>query len=383
MDIILNGMTWSHKRGYAPLAACSELWRKQAGVEIRWDKRSLQDFEAYPIEELARRYDLIVIDHPHVGQVARENCLAPFDGAARAADREALARASVGPSYVSYGFKGRQWALPIDAATQVQAWRPDLVASPPALWDEAVDLARNGMVLCPLRPPHSLMVLYTLSGNLGRPCAVEGPDLIDAEAGAEAFERIRELAALVDARCFAMDPIDVFEAMADADSPFACAPLVYGYVSYTENRFRANRIGFADIPALGSNGPVGSALGGTGIAVSALSAHKEAAADFAYWVASADVQAGLYAASGGQPAHAAAWESDAVNAPVADFYRATRRTLEGSWLRPRHDGYMPFQDSAARLLNEALQSGSPARETVRRVNALFRASFAAESRRQL
>ncbi len=376
MDTILDGMTWSHPRGYAALVACSKLWRKKTGVEIRWDKRSLQDFEAYPVEELARRYDLIVIDHPHVGQVTREGCLAPFDDRARAADREALARASVGPSYASYDWQGRQWALPIDAATQVQAWRPDLIASPPALWDEAVDLAQ---ALCPMRPPHSLMVLYTLSGNLGRPCSVGGPGLVDAEAGAEAFERMRELTAFIGARCFAMDPIDVFEAMSDADTPFACAPLIYGYVSYAADGFRARRIRFADIPALGSNGPVGSALGGTGIAVSALSAHNKAAADFAYWVASADIQAGLYAASGGQPAHAAAWGSDAVNAPVADFYRATRRTLEGSWLRPRHDGYMPFQDSAARLLNEALQSGRRARETVGRINALFRATFGGES----
>ena len=119
---------------------------------------------------------------------------------------------------------------------------------------------------------------------------------------------MRELTAFIGARCFAMDPIDVFEAMSDADTPFACAPLIYGYVSYAADGFRARKIRFADIPALGSNGPVGSALGGTGIAVSALSAHNKAAADFAYWVASADIQAGLYAASGGQPAHAAAWE---------------------------------------------------------------------------
>ncbi len=376
MDIILHGMTWSHERGHAPLVACSRLWRDRTGVEIGWDKRSLQDFEAYPVDELARRYDLIVIDHPHVGQVTREGCLAPFDDPARAADRDALARGSVGPSYASYDWQGRQWALPIDAATQVMAWRPDLLAEPPSFWDEAVDLARRGAAICPMRPPHSLMVLYTLTGNLGRPCAVEGPDLIDAEAGAEAFDRLRELTALIGPRSFAMDPIDAYEAMADAGSPFACAPLIYGYVSYAADGFRARRIRFADIPALGANGPIGSALGGTGIAVSALSANQKAAADFAYWVASADVQAGLYAASGGQPAHAAAWESDAVNAPVADFYRATRRTLEGSWLRPRHDGYMPFQDAAARLLNEALQAGWQGRETVGRINTLFRASLA-------
>ena len=60
----LKGMTWSHPRGYEPMVACSKLWEEQTGVGIDWDKRSLQDFESYPVEDLARQYDLIVIDHP-------------------------------------------------------------------------------------------------------------------------------------------------------------------------------------------------------------------------------------------------------------------------------------------------------------------------------
>ena len=379
LGIVLRGMTWSHPRGYDPLVACAELWRETTGVAIAWDKRSLQDFEAYPVEDLARRYDLIVIDHPHVGQITREGCLTPFDDPARARERKALERASVGPSYASYLWQGRQWALPIDAATQVLAWRPDRIDAPPRLWSDVLALARTGAALCPMRPPHSLMVLYTLTGNLGRPCAVEGPDLVDAGAGAEAYERMRELMAFLDPRCFGMDPIDVFEAMAAPESRIACAPLIYGYVSYSLEGFRPRRILFADIPALGDDGPVGSALGGTGIAVSALSAETEAAADFAYWVASGEIQAGLYAASGGQPANAEAWEADAVNAPVAEFYRATRRTLEGAWLRPRHDGYMAFQDAAATLLTAALQSGAGAKETIARINALYRASLASRA----
>ena len=62
MEITLRGMTWNHPRGYDPLAACARVWRERTGVEILWDKRSLQDFETYPVEELARRYDLIIID---------------------------------------------------------------------------------------------------------------------------------------------------------------------------------------------------------------------------------------------------------------------------------------------------------------------------------
>ena len=55
MDIVLRGMTWTHPRGYDPLVACSKLWRDKTGVSIEWDKRSLQDFEAYPVEELSQQ----------------------------------------------------------------------------------------------------------------------------------------------------------------------------------------------------------------------------------------------------------------------------------------------------------------------------------------
>ncbi|MBL8581954.1 MAG: carbohydrate ABC transporter substrate-binding protein [Rhizobiaceae bacterium] len=370
-------MTWSHPRGFDPMVACAEIWRERTGVSIVWEKRSLQDFESFPVEELARAYDMIVIDHPHVGQITDEGCLAPLDVAGREAERDALAAGSVGQSYPSYAWAGRQWAFPIDAATQVQAWRPDAMAEPLGRWSDVVALARQGKVLLPLRPPHSLMCFYTFTGNLGRACSATGPgDLIDIETGSQAWELLREIDALVDPSCRGMDPIAVSERMVEQNSPFLCSPLIYGYVSYATDGFRPKRLAFADIPVAGAHGPVGSALGGTGIAVSAFSREKQAAIDFAYWVASGDVQRGPYAAAGGQPGHAAAWDDDAVNRATHDFYRATRRTLEGAWVRPRHDGYMGFQQAASDRINEGLAAGHAARPVVDDLNRLFRESFA-------
>lgn len=374
----LKGMTWNHPRGYDPMVACSRLWREKTGVSIEWEKRSLQDFESFSVEELARAYDLIVIDHPHVGQITAEKCLAPLDVPGREAEREALAKASVGRSYPSYTWQDRQWAFPIDAATQVQAWRPDLIDAAPKIWTEVLELAQRSRVLLPLRPPHSLMCFFTLAADLGRPCAVESPsDLIDPDNGETVFEMLREIAALLDPECLTMDPIAVFEKMAEAGSRIACAPLIYGYVPYATAGFRPNRLFFCDMPTVGGNGPVGSALGGTGIAVSAFSAAGEEAIDFAYWIASGDVQRGLYAAAGGQPGHAAAWEDEAVNVATGDFYRGTRATLEGAWVRPRHDGYMAFQQAASDRLNEGLAGRQDAPRVVADINRLFRQSFAA------
>ena len=369
----LRGMTWSHPRGYDPMVACSALYKKEKGVEIEWDKRLLQDFESFPVEELARAYDLIVIDHPHVGQIMKEGCIEPLDIDGREAAFDALARAGVGGSFRSYNWQGRQWAFPIDAATQVQAHRDDL-ADRAETWDEVLELAEQGGVLLPLRPPHSLMTFYTLSANLMAPCATSGDILVDAKKGAMAFDMIAELAALIDTACYDMDPIAVFERMAEEGSTIACAPYIYGYVNYAISGFRPNLLTFTDIPEAGIIGPSGSALGGTGIAVSAFSKAKDAAIDFAYWIASGDVQKGPYAASGGQAGHTAAWEDDVVNDATGDFYRGTRATLEASWVRPRYDGYMGFQQAASDRINAGLKAGEKGESVVTDLNRLFRDS---------
>jgi multiple sugar transport system substrate-binding protein len=374
-DISLKGMTWDHPRGYDPLVACSAEWRRLTGVTVEWDKRSLQDFESFPVEELAQRYDFIVIDHPHVGQVTAEDCLLPLD-VDRGGTVVAARDGSVGASWRSYNWRGRQWALPIDAAAQVQAWRPDLIAAPTSRWSDVMALADAGRVLCPMRVPHSLMVFFTLAANLGRPSATGGPgELIDAETGAVVFKMMRDLTARIDPVCFAMDPIAVLEAMAEKDSHVAIAPLIYGYVSYAHEDFRDRRVAFADIPVVGDNGPIGSTLGGTGIAVSARTAYPKEATDFACWVASGDVQRTIYAAAGGQPGHAAAWDDPVVNAAAGNFYRATRATLEGAWVRPRHDGYMGFQEAGAEAINQALTKGGDGDRLVAELNRMFRQSF--------
>lgn len=87
------------------------------------------------------------------------------------------------------------------------------------------------------------------------------------------------------------------------------------------------------------------------------------------------MQRGVYAASGGQPGHGDAWQDDKVNAAAHDFYRATRATLEGAWLRPRHDGYMTFQQAGSDRLNEGLRGRERPRLVVEELNRLFHASF--------
>ncbi|MGO4566430.1 extracellular solute-binding protein [Rhizobium sp. 2YAF20] len=367
----LKAMTWSHPRGYDPMVACSTLWHDKTGDEITWEKRSLQDFEAFPVDELAAAYDLIVIDHPHVGQITREDCLLPLDDAEFGAEIEAIAAGTVGRSYPSYNWQGRQWAFPIDAATQVQAYRPDRIGGPVRDLEEIIRLAAAGKAILPMRPPHSLMTFYTLAAHLGFPCSVEGPELISREGGEVALDWMARLVSRMDPACDKMDPIEVLDQMGKTDCPCDVSPFIYGYVSYSFAGFRPARIAFADIPVIAGRPPAGSALGGTGIAVSAKTAAPDQAKAFARWISSGPVQAGPYAASNGQPGHSDAWTNDKVNGRTLNFYRNTRATLEGAFVRPRHDGYMAFQQQASELITGGLRNGARHRVLLDKLNELF------------
>lgn len=373
--ITLKGMTWSDPRGYDPVVAAAQAFAAlHPDVAITWEKRSLQGFESTPVDELAARFDLMVIDHPHVGAVVTENCLLPID---RHAEPEALLRLegeTVGKSFASYRLAGHQWALPIDAATQVQAIRPDRQPRPLKRWDEVMDAARKGTVLWPLRPPHVLMSFFTLAANLGDPCAVTKGPLVSRKTGTAVLAALQALADLVDPACQTMDPIAALDALADSRT-HGIIPLTYLYAPYACAGYRSNPIAFHDIPAIGAGGPIGSALGGTGIAISARTAHPELCTRFALWLASAEVQRGLYAANNGQPGNARAWGDAAVNAAVGNAYANTRLTHEAAWLRPRHQGYMAFQDEGSDIVLKAITGRMPHVVALDALDRLFIESF--------
>lgn len=352
--VTIKGMTWSDPRGYDPVvAAAAEFSRLNPGVSITWEKRSLQGFESTPVDQLAAAFDLMVIDHPHVGAVVDDGCLLPIDIHAASEDLLRLEGETVGKSFASYRLGGRQWALPIDAAAQVQAIRPDLQPAPVQRWDQVMEAARDGAVLWPLRPPHVMMGFFTLSANLGDPCAVTKGPLVGRKTGHAVLQALQALADLVDPACRMMDPIAALDALSES-SRHRIIPLTYLYAPYARDGYRPRRIAFHDIPAIGQGGPIGSALGGTGIAVSALTAAPELCTRFAVWLASSEVQRGLYAGNNGQPGNARAWGDPAVNAAVGNAYAHTRLTHEAAWLRPRHKGYMAFQEAGSHILLDAI-----------------------------
>lgn len=373
----LKGMTWDHARGFDPMVATSNAYgQAHPGVQITWEKRSLQAFADRPIKEMANAYDLMVIDHPHVGQVSDSGELMALDTVGRGADLTRLADNSIGASHQSYEFNGHQWALAIDAATPVAAYRSDLLIAAPTRWSEVLELARQGRVAFALIPINALMTFMGLARNMGVDLAETPKQFIDRETGVQLLELMREIVSLMDPACLTLDPIGVLDWMGRTNDGPAYSPFGYGYTNYSRSGYCRFPLKFADAPGFDDNGPRGTVLGGTGIAVSSSTKHADVAVDYAFWIAGADCQKGLFFESGGQPGNAAAWEDDACNKATRDFFRGTRETLKTSWLRPRYDGYMGFQDRAGDIIHSCLRGDTSINVTLDHLQSTYQESRA-------
>jgi multiple sugar transport system substrate-binding protein len=363
----LRALTWEHERGQGSLTAAASRYRELTGVHVEVRARSLQAFADEPLDRATAGFDLVVLDHPHIPLAAEAGWLVPLDGTGHDQELSDLAAHSVGRSHASYRHGGRQWGLAHDAAAQVAAYRPDLLPAPPRTWAEVLDLAREGRVLWPAKPIDAFSSLCTLAAhtaalNPARHTDDAAPGLADGSAEhltptllGECLELLHQLAALVPAECLTHNPIDVAERLV-GDEGFAYAPLLFGYTNYSRLGYRRHRLRYVDMPVLTAGAaPIGSLLGGAGVAVPSTSEHIAQAVDFAFWVAGSEAQCGIYFDGGGQPAHAVAWQDDRLNRETLDFFRGTRSTLEGAWTRPRAVGFLPFQDSISELVTACLR----------------------------
>lgn len=350
---VLRGITWEHPRGYdCYVRASAEYARLHPETTIEWTARSLQAFADAPLESLARDYDLLVIDHPHVPIAARDGLLLALDGTGHDDALARLEEQSVGRSHASYSFDGRQYGLATDAAAQVSASRPDLIENPPDEWEAVIALAGDDRVLWPAKPIDALSSLITIAGAHGWVPAEAPGTFLPREQLLTVLDLMHRLADAVPPECLTQNPIEVAEALASSGR-YCYAPLLFGYSNYARPGFREKRLRYRDVPA-GPRGIAGSLLGGAGIAVSRQTRHADEAVDFAFWAASSDAQRGAFFDAGGQPGNAVAWDDDRLDEATGGFFRDTWETLDRAYVRPSTAGWIPFQDRVAPWITAAL-----------------------------
>ena len=364
----VRGLTWDHPRGHDALAAAARLATE---LDIRWDTQSLEGFESAPIAELARTYDLIVLDHPHLGEAVAADCLVPVSDLLGADAVAEIAARTAGRSAASYVYAGAAYALPLDAATQVQVQQPALIGDrpAPATWPEVLELAAGHPIALSLAGPHALLTFFSICAGLGeRPLAATAEAPVPEQRGLAALAFMQQLAERSVASLHDANPIRLLEAMARERAAAYC-PLVYGYVNYATAGDGREALRFADAPSLGS------VLGGTGIALTRRCPLAPALAEHLAWLLDPGVQTTFVGGHEGQPSARRAWTDPALDARSGGFYSGTLGTIEAAWVRPRFPGYIEFQSRGSELIRDGLAARTPAGQLLARLGALWRASL--------
>ena len=379
MEVTLKGLTWDHPRGYAPLLkGAPEFEDSHPGIKIHWDRRTLREFGEAPIEQYLDRYDLIIMDHPFVGFAAAHDVLVDLNPFLSADENASLARDSVGPSAESYRYAGGLWALPVDAATQVASYRPELLeqlcAKPPKTFDEVLQLGEkaraNGKFIAVAACPIDAISLFlTLTANLGHPIAENADPFVEQADAREVLDRLHALIALAHPQSTGWNPIQMYDHMV-AESDAVYCPWAYGYSNYSR-RENSVRLQFTNAPAAGVIGCAGTQLGGTGVAVSKQCPHRDEAVVYAKWLASPEHQRGTYVKEGGQPASLAAWLAPEINTAAYGFFLDTLETLRKSYVRPRFNGFVRFFEAAGVEINRCLKGETADLQLIDSLNQLF------------
>ncbi len=369
---MLRAMGWNHPRGMGPAWAAAETYHLlNPDVVVLWDTRPLGDFEAFPISQLAKAYDVILFDHPFTGDAADGRWLLPLDEWMEGSQLDAVRHNAIGRTFASYWWNGHQWGLPVDAAAQVMAAGAEDAGDLDVRWHLLWRWASSGRsepptgLAVPDHPVHALMLFLALCHRL----AGDGfwsRSGIDPVVGETAWAALARLWALSSRHEGSLDPIALMQSLGDSGRGFA--PWVFGYVQYARTGCAKTAVTFRGLAPDPDGGGIGSVLGGVGIGVSAFSSSRAAAVRFAAYLASPSVQQGLVLRTGGQPAARAAW----IGAASPAFFRDTRITVEAAFVRPRCPGYPAFQAAAAQAVRQGLDEVISPRAMLTALNRLYR-----------
>lgn len=377
MSITLKGITWAHSRGYTPLVAVSQRFSElNPGINIEWEQRSLQKFADAPLENLAEAYDLLIIDHPWAGFAATNGILLPLNEYLNEQYLENQAVNSVGFSHFSYNFNGFQSALAIDAASPIAVYRPDYFDKTketfPKTFEDVIALAKKKKIAFAGIPLNLLMDFYMYCATVTDNLFKNEDEIVDSETGLEVLENMRELACYCTKDIFNWDPINIHEIMAKESDIIYC-PYSYGYSNYSRRGYGHHLLKGSNL-VLYKGHMLKGVLGGTGIAISSKSKHIPEAVMYAQYVASETIQKTIFTENGGQPGHRAAWLDKDNNNLTSDFFKNTLETLDNSYLRPRYNGYLQFQDYGGDYIQSYVKNGGNAKLILDELNNLYRKS---------
>jgi multiple sugar transport system substrate-binding protein len=318
----------------------------------------------------------MVIDHPHVGSASVEGTLLPLETYLPKGFMSVQRENGLGKSFDSYWYNGHCWALPIDAAAQVAAFRKDLcqeyhweIPDDMRNLEQAAKALPQGVwIAVPLCPTDCWCVFLSVCGLYadGDFFSTRG---VDVSVGEWALDQMHSWKPFLYPNSYEMNAIQMLEHLG-GQPDIIYAPYVFGYSNYARKGWRNNQVYFGHSPGCEPSRHT-TLLGGAGLAISAKTSYLTECLEFMQFVLSEESQKGLYFQEQGQPAHLGAWMNPALNEQCAYFFSETLDTLKQAYMRPRFPGFNQFQEKAAAYLHHNLLAAQKPRDTIMEINKMY------------
>lgn len=373
----LKGIAWDHPRGYEPLIAVSKEYENHHPyVTIKWDVRSLKEFGDMPIEHLIERYDLITIDHPYMGQADKNGLLLSLEAHLSEDEICNLETQTLGGCFEVYSYNQHLYALPIDAAALVTAYRKDKMKEAGlSLPNDREELKyfygkiptgySVAWALCPTDIWCTFLSLCAQNAGSGFIKSRK----INVKVGVSVLDELKYHIEFSHPNSMYWNPIQILDRMG-ADEDIIYSPYLFGYTNYSRSGYTKNLLHFTNSP-IGSQENISTVLGGVGLAVSLRCKNPVDAASFVKYIASAEIQKGIFTRSGGQPANKLAWQSMENNQLCNNFFCDTISTIEKAYIRPQHPRWNEFQEQGADLIHDGLLKDMSSKVIMSTLNELY------------
>ncbi|MGD9328645.1 MAG: extracellular solute-binding protein [Cyclobacteriaceae bacterium] len=352
--IKLRGLTWDHPRGYDSVVAATTAFEKvRPDIQVIWRKRSLKEFGDQPLQEIVEEFDLLMIDHPFVGEAHQNQLLTRLELILPKNYLSEQSDLHIGKTYLSYNYHNHQYAIPIDAAAQFSAFNDISISRHeiPKTWDQFTEMMSqtsfSEKVIWPLCPTDFWCSFLTISAQYaGKDKKVFNSSGIDPDFALKTLILLKTATENLPKESWKLNPIQGLELMKKGRYSFA--PLLFGYISYSQ---KASPLQFSNALAIDSQIPV-SLLGGVGLAISAYARNKKECAEFMQFFLRDEILSGCYFENNGQPSLLSSWNSGVLNKESKNFFAHTMASMNNAFVRPRIPGFNKFQESAARYLHE-------------------------------
>lgn len=379
-SVTLVGATWQHQRGYRPLYATAAAYSQvRPGVRIAWESFEWDELLEVQRKELlanSGKYDLLMIDHPWLGEYVSKDWLIPVHDVFDAPTVREIQDDTPTKVLESYLFNGRLWALPFDASTQVFYYRRDVLENigqqVPQDFDALQEIAQlihnppsmYGIGL-PLRSFHAFDVflsVFTAFG--GQLFDEEGRWLYSSEPGEQALLTLSSMLKFSHPRSLAWGPWQSGNAIENGGT-ICFAPINYGYISFRSDCRQSSQVGVTMVPKVRETQKRSSVLGGVGLAVAKATAHPKECADYCKFSMDRSVIEKFIATSCWQPGRKSILTNNRWDEFSGGFFGTLMHSIEFSYLRPRFDGWQTVEVECGEVISRFLRGEISSRQVLK------------------